>query len=382
MATHTTLHRVCEVLVVWLRSGVATDPPLHEAEWPVLVRAASVHGVGPRLAALLHGARWVPLEVGTWADREAELNARRVRRLVAEGARILEAAAARGLEVLPLKGLALAGHLPSLEHRPMADVDVLVRPDQAAAVHEVLLELGYRRDSSKVKHDEYILPPGRVVVSMEHEHPDNPRPVEVHTRCGESFARSSVDLTETIWSDVEKATIDGIAATIPSLTAVFTHLVVHAAWQWWFGGGRLAQLLDLAELLSWVGDPAAALHEVDPRYALLALVPTERLLPGRLPPGMLDDFARRAGPAAQGLAGDLDPVNSSHLMSSGRSRLLRILRLHRDHPRDLARGLGYVFAPGIGEMLINHDRIPEGPARFASYPILWCWHLANMTIRA
>ncbi len=377
------LHLACEILTDWLRHSVAHDPDLGEEGWSALLTAARVHGVGPRLAPILEEAPWVPPEIVGWIETEAELNRQRVGRLCSEGAEILGTAASRGIRVLPLKGLALSAHLSSseIERRPMADLDLLVCPGDAAAHHDVLIELGYRPASTKAKHDEYLPETGRRVASREHEHPENPRPVDVHVRCGEDFARTRFDLTEAIWSSAQPSSVCGVDAPVPGIQEVWTHLLLHAAWQWWFGGGRMVQLIDLVELLPQIPDPAAALGEIDPRIALLALSPTERLFPGRLPSGWVEELEERAGRSATRLAAGLDPVGSSHLTARGRSRLLRILKLHRDHPRRLARAMGYVFAPQIDEMLINHDRVPKGAGRTLSYPGLWLWHVANIMIR-
>jgi hypothetical protein len=378
MPSKAMLNRVCDVLADWLRGPVATDPGLNDEEWRALLIAARVHGVGPRLARLLEGESWIPPGVAEWIQLESDLNRQRIDRLRREGAEILSLAAARGIDVLPLKGLALAAYLPGLERRPMADLDLLVRPEHGAALHLVLDELGYRHMVSKAKHDEYLPDSGRRVASREHEHPDNPRPVDVHRRCGESFARSRIDLTDEIWAFAGTAAICGVETTVPGVETIWSHLVIHTAWQWWFGGGRMVQLLDLVDLLPLIPDPTTALAPVDPRVALLALHPTERLLPGGLPTGLVEDLARRAGPSAARLAADLDPVGSSHLTTRGRSRLLRVLRLHRGHPRSLARAGGYLFAPTIDEMLINHDRVPQGAARTVAYPGLWLWHVVNL----
>jgi hypothetical protein len=382
MASTPVLHRVCDVLAGWLRNPEVGDPGFSEDEWKVLPAAARVHGVGPRLASILAGASWVPPEVAGWIEDEAALNLQRTGLMCREGVEILDSAATAGIEVLPLKGLALAAWLPRLDHRPMADLDLLVRPDHAHSLRELLVELGYPTRVSKAKHDEYLRVSGRRVVSLEHEHPDNPRPVDVHLRCGESFARYRVDLTEETWSSAVEATIGAAPVKAPAVEAIWIHLVVHAAWQWWFGGGRMVQLLDLVELLPWVPDPAAALAPVDPRIALLALEPAERLLPGRLPPALLEDLRRHAGRSAAGLAANLDPVGSSHLTQHRRSLLVRIIQLHRGEPQSLARAASYVLAPGIDEMLINHDRVPRGAARTAAYPGLWIWHIINLIGRA
>lgn len=383
MATRSTLNLACETLTEWLRCSAARDPNFDDKGWSALVTAARVHGVGPRLASKLRDAPWVPPGVMDWFEAEAEFNRQRVARLCSEGAEILGVAAKNGIRVLPLKGLALRAHLPSTEidRRPMADLDLLVRPGDTAALHDVLHELGYDRVSSKAKHDEYLPEAGRRVAVRDHEHPENPRPVDVHVRCGEDFARTRFDLTDTIWSSARSSIICGIEAPVPGIQAVWNHLLLHTAWQWWFGGGRMVQLLDLVELLPLIADPDAAREETDPRIALLALSPADRLFPGRLPAGWIEELEERAGRSASHLAAGLDPVGSSHLTARGRSRLLRIVRLHRDYPLQLARGMAYVFAPRVDEMLINHDRVPQGAGRFLSYPGLWLWHVANMTAR-
>jgi len=383
MASRSTLHLACATLTDWLRRSVVDDPQFCDEEWSALMIATRVHGVGPRLAPILEDAPWVPPEVMGWFETEAELNRQRVTRLCSEGADILGAAAPRGIRVLPLKGLALQAHLirSEIERRPMADLDLLVRPGDTAALHEVLLELGYDRVSSKAKHDEYLPETGRRVATRDHEHPENPRPVDVHVRCGEDFARTRFDLTDSIWSSAQPLTIGDVDVPVPGIQVVWRHLVLHTAWQWWFGGGRMVQLLDLVDLLPQISDPAGALGEIEPQIALLALAPIDRLFPDRLPSGWVEELEGRAGQSATRLAADLDPVGSSHLTVRGRSRLLRIVRLHRDHPRQLARAMGYVFAPRIDEMLINHDRVPQGAGRALAYPGLWLWHVANIMIR-
>lgn len=382
MTSKPDFHCVCEVLAGWLRDPGPTDPNLDDDGWKLLLIAARVHGVGPRLASLLLGAAWVPVEVASWIELEVDLNRKRIDLLRSEGAEILNIAGNRRIDVLPLKGLALAARSPKhVEQRPMADLDLLVRPAHAAALDEILVELGYRRMVSKAKHDEYLSPNGRRVSSRDHEHPDNPRPVEVHLRCGESFARTRCDLTDETWSSARPVTMGGIEVRAPSVEAIWTHLLLHTAWQWCFGGGRMVQLLDLVELLPLIDDPTTVITDIDPRIALLALGPADRLVPGRLPAGLIDDLEGRVGSSAARLAAGLDPVGSSHLTTRGRSRLLRILQLHLGRPRALARAAGYVLAPAIDEMLINHDRVPKGPTRILAYPGLWLWHLANITAR-
>lgn len=380
MVSNPTLHEVCSVLTTWLHRGCAGDDPgLTEENWTALIAATRVHGVGPRISPLLSTADWVPQKARSWFEREEELNRRRIEALLREGAAILHEAGKRSISVLPLKGLALAAYVPC-RHRPMADIDVLVQSDHAPELDRLLRERGYSKAVSKAKHDEYLAADSRTVVCEEHEHPDNPCPVEVHRRCGESFARTVIDLSQLHWSLTDQAMISDVEVMMPKPEPLWVHLLIHTAWSWWFGGGRLVQLLDLIDLWPQVCESENLLADIDPGVALLALAPADRIFPGRIPNDLVEDLRRRAGLSAARLADRLDPVNSSHL-STGRWLISRIVRLHLRQPRALARAAGWLFAPTINEMHINHQRVPRGPFRVPAYPGLWLWHLINLAFR-
>jgi hypothetical protein len=380
MVSNSTLHRVCSVLTTWLHEGcVHDDPGLTADEWTALIAAARVHGVGPRINPMLSKLHWLPPKARRWFEFEEELNRRRIEALHREGVAILRDATERGISVLPLKGLALAAYVPCWR-RPMADIDVLVQPDQSGELDRLLGERGFSKAVSKTKHDEYLTAQHRDVVCEDHEHPDNPSPVEVHRHCEESFARTVVDLSLPYWSSARCAVINGIEVEVPSPEALWAHLLVHAGWNWWFGGGRLVQLLDLIDLWPQVRDGEYLLAGIDPGIALLALSPADRIFPGRLPNELMKDLRHRAGSSATRLADGFDPVNSSHL-SSRRWLMMRVLRLHMKRPLALTRAVGWIFAPTINEMHINHQRVPRGLLRRCSYPGLWLWHLTNLAFR-
>ena len=87
----------------------------------------------------------MPAATLAWLAEQAGRNADRIRRMHAELAAILGAADVASVEVMPLKGAVLTtmpGADPS--RRPMADLDLLVRPGDRGRLAEVLVALGYR----------------------------------------------------------------------------------------------------------------------------------------------------------------------------------------------------------------------------------------------
>lgn len=116
------------------------------ARWREVAEAALVHDLGPVLYHRLESA-------GLASDGAcmARLRASYLRCLL-DNARILEqfgaiaeSLAARGIEVIALKGVHLAAELyPDPAHRPMRDIDLLVREAAVYPVQGVLRELGYR----------------------------------------------------------------------------------------------------------------------------------------------------------------------------------------------------------------------------------------------
>lgn len=68
--------------------------------------------------------------------------------------------AERGISFLPLKGCELKELYPREEFRQMSDLDILIQPQDAEQVREMMEELGYATDEfGETNHDEYGKPP-------------------------------------------------------------------------------------------------------------------------------------------------------------------------------------------------------------------------------
>ncbi len=199
-----------------------------------------------------------------------------------ELAAILARAATAGIEVMPLKGALLttmAGARATA--RPMADLDLLVHPADRVGLGAVLAGLGYRHvpeANPRPTHDVFLDPGGGQVVSSVGEHPDNPRPVEVHVEVKRHLWGwvDDDDLTAALWDGARAGEILGQRAAIPRADVLFAHLAIHASSDLLSGRGRLVQWLDLASVAPLAGDLATMPH---PRLAFPSLRLATRALP-------------------------------------------------------------------------------------------------------
>jgi hypothetical protein len=279
-------------LARWLEPADATDAAQGDAferwsgaDWVAFRRAVGLHGLAPHLERLLRQRDLfdrVPADVGSWLTGQRDANRVRIHRMHDELAAILRRAAAAGIEVMPLKG-SLLTTLESVEpgERPMADLDLLVRPDARAAIGAVLEELGYRAEATVGRRpgpDTFVDPGGGVVVSFDGEHPDNPRRVEVHLDVKRHlWPWDDADrLTGALWAGASHGVVLGEPAVLPRLDATFAHLAVHATSDLLLGRGRLMHWLDFAVLAARTPGPADWLH---PRLAFPSLALAARTLP-------------------------------------------------------------------------------------------------------
>ncbi len=121
--------------------------PASETEWNALLPLALAHGVGPLLFANLR-ERVLPVRARDPLRLVYLANSFRNEKLLAEQHGILNAFSKRSLAVWPLKGPHLAEQLygdPAV--RQVADLDLLIRPEDLAACDAVLKTLGYTRQT-------------------------------------------------------------------------------------------------------------------------------------------------------------------------------------------------------------------------------------------
>jgi hypothetical protein len=169
----------------------------------------------------------------------------------ADLAQILTLAAEAGVPVMPLKG-ALLTTMPNTDpyRRPMADLDLLVRPADRHALDSILERLGYRHEPAnnpRPTHDVFVDARGGQIVSTAGEHPDNPRRVEVHLEVMRHLWAWTTDddLTGALWAGAAPGEVLGCPAMVPRPADFVAHLAIHATSDLLVGRGRLIQWLDL-----------------------------------------------------------------------------------------------------------------------------------------
>lgn len=239
---HAALRTITERLAVEIAQPRGSAPAWSELEWRMARAVAAMHGISGLLAT---APPWRG-PIG-WVDFLSEQHAQIARRhlrlqelLIAVGDCFL----ARGIPVQALKGAALhRDGLYQAGERPMADLDLLVRPQHAQAAGGALESLGLRESHRTLKHRVFV--PARAARRPGFgEHADNDMKVELHERICEPLPLRLTDISHLIWPHAVHPGLN----PYPTRAALMAHLLLHA------GGGmacrtlRLVQLHDIALL--------------------------------------------------------------------------------------------------------------------------------------
>ncbi len=190
--------------------------------------------------------RLVPLAVlSAWEDRYI-WHLRRNTRTLRELARLLRALRAAGIETLLLKGAALGVAVyRNVGLRPMGDIDLLVRHEDAARALAILEGLGYAAFGAETR-------PG---ASLEYEnevalrHPEHVTPVELHWDLLDSPHYQSVLDMRWFWNTALPVEFEGVSALILGPEAQLLHLCSHLMLHHGGASGHLLWYHDIAEVL-------------------------------------------------------------------------------------------------------------------------------------
>jgi len=235
------LYRTTETLAAELALPGSDTPAWSELEWRLASVAAVVHGVSPLLSRL---CTWQTPEWRQFLDDQRAHVEQRHHRTTDLLARIDAAARASDLAMVPLKGCALhAIGLYTPGDRPMADVDLLVREADAERASRMLRDLGYEESFAQWKHRVF-----KPSASHPHaglgEHRDTPIVIELHTHILERLPVSLVDITAQIHPQNPHPGLNDY----PSIGALMSHLLLHAAGNICNRSLRLLHLHDIAKL--------------------------------------------------------------------------------------------------------------------------------------
>ena len=243
-----------------------------DATWQSAKLVAILQGIGPFLGHTLSGSPIfpaMPIWFQEWLTDSYIRNSERIARMHADLGIILKAAYLADIPVMLLKGSLLTTKFyqkPGI--RPMADLDLLIHPADRVRFGKLLVENGYRHDGW-FYHDLYTNTSCEKVI-MADEHPDNPRPVEVHFFLTQKFWGNFPlpDLNNMLWQNSQIGMVLGETVFIPSPEQHLAFLGWHNLKHLSKGSGRLIQWLDIAHLMDTV-QTNTALPYLDMIYPVL-----------------------------------------------------------------------------------------------------------------
>ena len=192
-----TLGRVTERLASELAQPSPVAPDWPAFEWQLARAVAAMHGTSALLAGHL---RWQGPE--QWQrflhEQREHVTARHLRtqQLIE---RIDLHARSQGVALVGLKGTALYNmKLYRAGERPMADVDLLVRPRDRDTATAVLHALGFSESAVNVRHRVFT-PANREVHAAFGEHAQNYLKIELHEHIAEALPLRLSDVTSVIF---------------------------------------------------------------------------------------------------------------------------------------------------------------------------------------
>ena len=202
-----------------------------ERATPVLWRRVNANAALPEEAQALH--------------RLAMVSEFRMSHLETRLLSALDTLAAAGADVVLLKGAALALTVyGSFVARPMSDVDLLVRRDDAIRARDALIAAGWTASTGSTPEfyeGHHHLPP--LVDGM-----GTKTTLELHTSLffeGHPFALTSDDIR----ARAERVTVHGRTVLVPSVHDQLLHLCLHFAWSHMMATGAWRAFRDLDALL-------------------------------------------------------------------------------------------------------------------------------------
>jgi len=243
-----TLRKLTEALAHELARPTQAAPEWSDVEWTLARAVAAMHGVSPLLSRIL---RWQgPAGWKQFLDEQRAHTAKRHRRICDLLSILDRRTRAHGVPAVPLKGVALhALGVYGSGDRPMADIDLLVRPADAERAAGVLESLGlyecYRTWKERV-----FTPIDGNAPSDLGEHARNDIKIELHERICERLPWRITDISARIFP----ATWQPGLNAYPSNASLAIHLLLHAAGSMAMQGLRLMHLHDLAQLSSRMTD--------------------------------------------------------------------------------------------------------------------------------
>lgn len=218
------------------------------AEWELWARTAVRSGVAPLLLATLRYQPAVPEALKDALQATYTWHLRHNTRTLRELARALDTLHREGIPTLLLKGAALGiAVYGNVGLRPMGDIDLLVRREDAARALALLEGLGYASSGAETR-------PGATLayeneVALRHTAKPDLAPVELHWGLLDSpHYQSALDMPW-FWETAQPIAFEGVSTLILGPEAQLLHLCAHLMLHHAGASGNLLWYHDIAEVL-------------------------------------------------------------------------------------------------------------------------------------
>jgi len=285
------LRKITEGLAKELACPTQAIPDWSEFEWIVARAVAAMHGISPLLSRAL---RWHgPPDWTGFLEEQRSHTAKRHVRIDDLLLRLDQRARETGIAAVALKGVALhAFGVYQAGDRPMADVDLLVRPADVPRTAKMLASLGYTESFQTWKECVFTRVDEQEPAALG-EHSNNGIKIELHERICEKLPLRITDVSEHVFPRQPQPGLNAY----PSKASLMTHLLLHAAGAMAFQSLRLLHLHDLARLSShmtqedWEAVLEAGKRGERPWWAFPPLNLTSRYFPSKIPVVVLTALA-------------------------------------------------------------------------------------------
>jgi hypothetical protein len=285
------LRKITEALAKELACPTQVAPDWSEFEWIVARAVAAMHGISPLLSRAL---RWQgPAGWTGFLEEQRAHTAKRHVRIDDLLLRLDQRAREAGVAAVALKGVALhAFGVYQAGDRPMADVDLLVRPADAPRTAKMLESLGYTESFQTWKECVFTRADEQEPAALG-EHSNNGIKIELHERISEKLPLRMTDVSEHVFPPQPQSGLNAY----PSKASLMIHLLLHAAGAMAFQSLRLLHLHDLARLSShmtqedWEAVLKAGERGERPWWAFPPLNLTSLYFPSKIPAGVLTALA-------------------------------------------------------------------------------------------
>lgn len=372
------LAAVTNTLAHWLPGNI-DDTAVAQwspAEWEAAEWVVYWQNALPWLVARLQESQIeVPEDVNGRLQTINEASRERTGSMLSACTEILDALHQAGIQAVLLKGAVLSPiYYPDPFLRPLADLDLLIRPQDLAASREIMLrQLGYRYYSRSAEDEVYLRGERQENIWA----PDNVHPVEIHFALREEYAGIGLELAEIMWRESEERPYwQNTCACIPNPAALLLHVCAHTSSDWLIQRGRLMHIDDIRKLCAQMqpGDWSTFGRLVQPGsarfiYPALAFVNNYVSLP--LPEPLINSLREECPPALHSWLKQADLADVSESNPASRSGLgLEIAQRLSRSRLDMVRFWLRSFFPRRFNLAKRYPRLVETPLWPLAYLLL------------